>query len=159
MVSTASNVVTSIKVQIEAPTAVVWRVLIDLDRYKEWNTFCPGIRSTLKLGDPVIMTVKKPNTDELGTATEYLVCFEPERLLSWEARPAGQLVARRDQFIERLGPDRCTYVTTDAFVGPTADELMRTIGAWAKQGFDDVARGLKRQAEAIYASQRNGAIR
>jgi uncharacterized protein YndB with AHSA1/START domain len=153
----AQNIVTSIKVEIDAPAAVAWRVLTDLDRYAEWNTFCPGIKSTLKLGDPVVMTVKNPNSNELGTATEYLVCFEPDLLLSWEARPNGQTIARRDQYIEALGPERCSYVTTDVFFGLAADELMRNIGAWAKSGFDDVARGLKKQAEAIYAQQKKSA--
>jgi hypothetical protein len=149
----AENIVTSIRVEIEAPASVVWKVLTDLDRYAEWNTFCPGISSTLKIGDPVIMKVKTPNSDQIGTALEYLVCFEPERLLSWEARPTPQSkdAARRDQYVEALGPERSSYVTTDVFLGPNADQLMKNIGTWAKAGFDDVARGLKKQAEAIYA--------
>jgi uncharacterized protein YndB with AHSA1/START domain len=152
----SQNIVTSITVEIEAPASVVWKVLTDLDRYSEWNTFCPGIKSTLKLGDPVTMTVKSPNSDELGTAVEYLVCFEPEQLLSWEARPTAEskAAARRDQYVQALGPERCSYVTTDVFLGPIADDLMKNIGSWAKAGFDDVARGLKRQAEAIYAQQK-----
>ena len=84
------------------------------------------------------------------------MCFEPERLLSWEARPTSQSkdAARRDQYIEALGPERCSYVTTDVFLGLNADQLMKNIGAWAKAGFDEVARGLKKQAEAIYAQQK-----
>jgi uncharacterized protein YndB with AHSA1/START domain len=152
----AQNIVTSIRVEINAPASVVWQVLTDLDRYSEWNTFCPGIISTLKLGDPVTMQVKTPNSHEIGTAVEYLVCFEPERLLSWEARPTSQSkdAARRDQYVEALGPERCSYITTDVFLGLNADQLMKNIGAWAKAGFDDVARGLKKQAEAIYAQQK-----
>jgi len=53
-----------------------------------------------------------------------------------------------------VGPERCSYVTTDVFLGPIGDDLMKNIGSWAKAGFDDVARGLKRQAEAIYAQQK-----
>jgi len=142
----AQNIVTSVRVEINAPASVVWQVLTDLERYSEWNTF----------GDPVTMQVKTPNSDQIGTAVEYLVCFEPERLLSWEARPTSQSkdAARRDQYVEALGPARCSYVTTDVFLGPNADQLMKNIGSWAKAGFDDVARGLKKQAEAIYAQQK-----
>ena len=39
----AQNIVTSIRVEIDAPASVVWQVLTDLKRYSEWNTFCPGI--------------------------------------------------------------------------------------------------------------------
>jgi hypothetical protein len=150
------NIVSSIRVEIEAPASVVWQVLTDLDRYSEWNSFCPGIRSTLRIGDPVVMTVKAPNSDQLSTAIEHLIEFEPEQLLSWEARVGknGAVVARRDQYIESLAPARSAYFTTDVFFGLGADALMRDIGAWAKAGFDDVARGLKKQAEAIYTAQR-----
>ena len=153
----AKNIVTSVTVEIEAPASVVWSVLTDLDRYGEWNSFCPGIKSTLKIGDPVVMTVKKPNSAELGTATEYLVCFEPEQLLSWEARPneTSKAAARRDQYVQVLGPERSSYVTTDVFLGVLADDLMQSIGAWAKAGFDDVAHDLKRRAEAIYTQQKS----
>jgi uncharacterized protein YndB with AHSA1/START domain len=152
----AENIVTSVTVEIEAPASIVWKVLTDLDHYAEWNTFCPGIKSGLKVGDPVIMTVKKPNSDELGTAVEYLVCVEPEQLLSWEARPTDEskAAARRDQYITALGAERCSYVTTDVFLGVLADELMKAIGAWAKSGFDDVARELKKRAEAIYEREK-----
>lgn len=150
------NIVTSIKVEIEAPASIVWQVLTDLDRYSEWNTFCPGVESTLEVGDPVNMKVKIPNSDEIGTAVEYLVCFEPEQLLSWEARPTAvsKEAARRDQYVEALGPERSSYYTTDVFLGIHADALMQNIGEWAKAGFDDVARGLKQQAERIYAEQK-----
>jgi uncharacterized protein YndB with AHSA1/START domain len=150
------NIVTSIRVEIEAPASIVWEVLTDLPRYSEWNTFCPEIRSSLRIGDPVVMTVKAPNSDRLSTATEYLVCLEPEKLLSWEARPssASKDAARRDQYVEPLGAARTAYVTTDVFLGPNADALMNSIGAWAKAGFDDVARGLKTQAERIWRTRR-----
>jgi uncharacterized protein YndB with AHSA1/START domain len=153
------NIVTSIRVEIEAPASVVWRVLTDLPRYAEWNTFCPEIRSSLRIGDSVVMTVKAPNSDQLSTAVEYLVCLEPEQLLSWEARPndSSKDAARRDQYVESLGPERSSYVTTDVFLGPNADALMRNIGAWAKAGFDEVATGVKKQAETIWRAEKRTA--
>jgi uncharacterized protein YndB with AHSA1/START domain len=150
----SASIVVSIKVEIEAPAEVTWDVLTDLDRYGEWNAFCPAIKSTLNVGDPVVMTVMAPNSDELSTAVEYLVEIEPPRRLCWEARmPDRTVVARRDQYIDSLGPGRSSYFTTDVFLGPGADQLMNLIGVWAKAGFDDVARGLKRQAEALHSKK------
>ena len=148
-----ATIVVSNKVEIDAPIEVTWRVLTDLPRYREWNSFCPGVKSTLHVGDPVVMTVKAPNSDELSTATEYLVEIAPPRRLCWEARmPDGSVIARRDQYVDSLGPARSAYFTTDVFFGPGADELMAQIGVWATAGFNDVARGLKRQAEAVHTS-------
>jgi len=156
----AATIVVSLKVEIEAPAIVSWAVLTDLQRYREWNPFCPGIESSLKVGDPVVMTVKAPNSDELSTAIEYLVEIEAPRRLCWEARtPDGTVIARRDQYVDALSATRSSYFTTDVFFGPGADALMDQIGVWAKAGFDDVARGLKRQAEAVHHANRSAGER
>jgi uncharacterized protein YndB with AHSA1/START domain len=151
-----ATIVVSLKVEIDAPIDVTWQVLTDLPRYREWNSFCPGVESSLRVGDPVVMTVKAPNSDELSTAVEYLVEIEPPRRLCWQAcMPDGTVIARRDQYVDSLDDARSTYFTTDVFFGPGADALMAQIGTWAKAGFDDVARGLKKQAEAVHAAARS----
>src|ERR1051326_514279 len=45
------------EISIKAPPGVVWEVLTDLPKYKEWNPFCLECESTLKPGDPIRMTV------------------------------------------------------------------------------------------------------
>ncbi|MFS8977911.1 SRPBCC domain-containing protein [Cupriavidus necator] len=154
----AENLVTSIQVEIEAPASLVWEVLTDVDRYAEWNSFCPGLKTSGRLGDLVCMQVRIPGTDQTIPVNEYLVAYEPERLLSWEQRPtdANKDAARRDQYIETVGPGRCRYFTTDLFLGLNADTIMREHGAWVKQGFDQVARDVKARAEALHARQRAG---
>ncbi|MCK0508139.1 SRPBCC domain-containing protein [Aromatoleum anaerobium] len=148
----AENIVTSITVEIDVPAALVWEVLTDLPNYATWNSFCPGIESTLRIGDPVRMQVRVPGTDRTEPVHEYLVAFEPEQLLSWEQYPVPENkdAARRDQYIQALGPNRCSYFTTDIFLGVNADKIMAEHGAWVKEGFDNVARDLKRYAEALY---------
>src|SRR5215472_9382187 len=93
----ADNLVTSIAVEIDAPASLVWEVLTDFARYGEWNTFCPGLETTGRLGDMVCMQVRIPGTDQVIPVNETLVAWEPERLLSWEQRPtdANKDAARR----------------------------------------------------------------
>lgn len=43
---------------IAAPTPVVWKVIADLDKYPEWNPFVVACKSTLAVGDPIIMRVR-----------------------------------------------------------------------------------------------------
>ena len=40
--------VASDAVTIQAPAELVWSILIDFERYSEWNRFCPQIKSTLE---------------------------------------------------------------------------------------------------------------
>ena len=76
-------------------------------------------------------------------------------LLSWEQRPVPENkdAARRDQYVEALDAHRCTYFTTDQFLGINADTIMAEHGAWVKTAFDQVARDLKKRAEALQAER------
>lgn len=145
-------VVSSERVEINAPTSVVWEILTDLPRYGEWNPFCFEAVSTLEMGAPVHM--KLHSYTEPGAVLpncEFVCAFEPERLLSWELpwSEAWPYAARRDQIIEALGSDRCAYVSTDAFLGDNGIHVMRFAGPWVKRAFDDTALALKARAEAI----------
>jgi hypothetical protein len=156
-----ANVVRSEIFEIEASAAIVWSILTDLDRYGEWNPFCVNARSTLKLGDPVHMTLANytmPGT--LVANVEYVCAVEPERLLSWEAywTEAWPYPARRDQTIESIGADRCLYRSTDAFLGETGIHVMRFCGPWVKRSFDDTGRALKARAEAFARGEMQGAL-
>jgi uncharacterized protein YndB with AHSA1/START domain len=152
----AEPIVRSIRVEIDAPAALVWEVLVDLPRYGEWNSFNPRIESTLRIGDPVHMDARIAGTDRSVRVTEILVACERERLLAWEMRPTPQNpdAGRRDQVLEALGPERCAFHHTDRFFGPNAAKILQEHGAWVKQGFDAMARDLKRRAESLHSARR-----
>ena len=156
----SANLVTSIKVEINAPASVVWEVLADLENYRLWNRFCPDIRCGLKLNDLVEMKTRHPLTGEVWPVNEYLVAFEPEQLLSWEQRPVPENkdAARRDQYIEAIDANRCTYFTTDQFLGLNADTIMREHGAWVKIAFDQVAEDVKHRAEELHFARTRAAF-
>lgn len=156
----AANLVTSIKVEINAPASVVWEVLADLENYRLWNRFCPDIRCGLQLNDLVEMKTRHPLTGEVWPVNEYLVAFEPEQLLSWEQRPVPENkdAARRDQYIEAIDDNRCTYFTTDQFLGLNADTIMREHGAWVRIAFDQVAVDVKNRAEELHFARTTASV-
>lgn len=151
-------IVTSETVEINAPASVVWDILIDLPRYGEWNPFCVEAESTLKMGDPIKMKLRDyTNWDEgYFDNTEYICAYEPNRKISWELPhyDAWPYPAIRDQIIEETGPESCTYVSTDAFLGPNGIHVMRFAGPWVKRAFDDTAIKLKAHAEKKWAEQK-----
>jgi hypothetical protein len=154
------HVARSIRIEIDAPARVVWDILIDLPRYDEWNPFCTHAESTLEMGAPVKMTIAMPwDPSETAVMTEYVCAFEPEKLLSWKMdwSEPWPYAGRRDQVIETLGPNRCAYYSTDAFLGDSGIHIMRFGCAWISAGFTATARALKVRAEQIYAAQRGKA--
>ena len=149
-------VVVSVQVEIGAPASLVWEVLTDLPRYGEWNPFCFQCESTLEMGAPVVMKLNSYQGDgAVLDNCEYVCAFEPERLLSWRFLHDDNwpYPARRDQIIESLGPERCAYHSTDAFLGPNGIHVMRFAGGWVKRAFDDTARALQARAEALQAER------
>lgn len=151
----AANLVTSITVEINAPASLVWEVLTDLENYGRWNSFCFSARCGMQINDLVEMLTRHPETGETWPVNEYLVACEPEQLLSWEQRPVPENkdAARRDQYVQAIDANRCTYFTTDQFLGINADTIMFEHGAWVKKAFDQVARDLKKHAEALHAQR------
>lgn len=159
--SESKNLVTSVKVQIEAPASLVWDILVDLDNYPQWNPYTVRVESTLKMGAPVNLFLPDPTRPgELIHVIEHLAAFEPAKQLSWElsASDLSPDAARRDQYIEATGDASCTYYTTDLFLGPTAPAVMEQHGPWVKQGFDAVAHSLKKRAEQLYANRASAQV-
>jgi hypothetical protein len=151
------HVARSVRVEIDAPAKVVWDVLVDLPKYGEWNPFCIKCESTLEMGAPVIMTIAMPwDPSERSVMTEYLCAFEPETLLSWKMdwSEPWPYAGRRDQVIERLGPEKCAYYSTDAFLGDSGIHINRFAQSWISFAFSATARALKVRAEQIYAAQK-----
>lgn len=148
-----ATLVRSIAVEIEAPAALVWQVLTDLDNYPVWNPLCVAVNSTLEIGAPVEMTLAD-YTGGGGTYpyTEYVCAVVPERLLSWELIPTPDCrdAARRDQIIEHLAEDRCRYYSTDASLGEVAHQIMAESGEWVKRAFDETAVALKERCESLH---------
>jgi len=154
------HVARSIRVEIDAPASVVWDILVDLPRYDQWNPFCTHAESTLEMGAPVKMTIAMPwDTSETAVMVEYVCAFEPEKLLSWKMdwSEPWPYAGRRDQVIEKLGPNRCAYYSTDAFLGDSGIHIMRFGCAWISAGFTATAKALKVRAEQIHAARQGKA--
>lgn len=147
-------IVVSETVEIQAPAALVWDILLDMPKYGEWNPFCVACESSLEMGAAVKMKLKSyVNCEpEYFENTEYICALEPQKQISW-ALPhydGWPYPARRDQFIEALSQTSCRYYSTDQFLGPNGIHVMRFAGPWVKKAFDDTAHALKNRAEMLY---------
>ena len=134
-------------VEIEAPAERVWDILVDFDRYGEWNPFTTRVEASLEIGSPVMLHVK------LGwlkrKQPERIETVEPPHLLAWGVTMGARflLVARREQHLEVLGETRCRYFTTDETRGLLTPLVALLFGRLIRRGFNDMAAALKSRAE------------
>jgi uncharacterized protein YndB with AHSA1/START domain len=147
--------VASIRTEIAAPAAFVWDVLVDLDKYSLWNPLNRRVESTLRVGDEVKLWISNADLSQAGAIFVHrLQAIDPPRHLAWgwtSDGPAEQGVrTRRDQYVEPIGAGRCTYYTTDTFMGPGAAPLFELYATQIKASFDALAAALKGYAEKLH---------
>ncbi len=154
----SDNAVHSDRVTINAPTSLVWKVLLDFDNYAVWNTFCPEIKNeSLAPGSAVDMMIDLGNG--LVRQVEYISRVEPERCIGWRManQPEDPVHAVRSQYLEPQDEQSCIYWTVDQFSGPGMAAMMEHMAEAVEIGFNRCAYGLKERAESLYKSVRDDA--
>ena len=148
----SEHVVTSVTVEIEAPAAFVWDILVDYERYPEWNPYTVAGVTTLEIGSPIDLTLPSyDDSDDLFFTREFIRVVDPPHHLRYDnGDQVLGVLGVRDQWIADLGPDRCSYRTIDTLSGEHADLAMELAGNWMQAGFDSVAYALKARAEQLF---------
>jgi hypothetical protein len=136
------------EIEIDRNVESVWEILRDLDAYAEWNPFTPRVESTLRVGDPVHLSVRLRGT-KLSQRVEYVSAAEPYRLCWGMTMGAGfVLKAERSQVLTAIDEERTRYVTEDHFSGLLTPLVIALFGGPMERGFADCARALKKRAES-----------
>lgn len=134
-------------VEIDAPPDRVWSVLIDLERYPEWNPFTIAARSTLRVGDPIDMRVRMMRLGVTLEQREIVRELDAPRRMRWNMQLGSPrlLTGDREQRLTPLPGDRTRYVTEDAIDGALAPLVHRLFGSSLDLGFESMARALARE--------------
>jgi uncharacterized protein YndB with AHSA1/START domain len=136
--------------RIEAPAAVVWRVLTDFDAYGEWNPLSVGARCDLRPGGAIEMRVALL-PGRLIKQVEYVNWVTDGAGFSYSMKPApaGLLRSVREQYVEDLGDGSSRYRSHFQLDGPLSPVVGALLGHNLRRGFDGVATALKGRAEEL----------
>lgn len=151
----------SASVEIDAPLDVVWQVMLDTERYDEWNPFVEQVVTPQPpaVGNPILLHVvwagggrtrsperitalEGPSTDPDTGATTALMSYV------YEGLPARLRLVRgtRHQRLRQAPGGPTAYHTVEEFSGP----LVRLAGPGrVADGFRRHAEALKRRAESL----------
>jgi hypothetical protein len=75
----------STAVEIDAPAARVWGVLVDLPAYREWNPFIVEASGRVAVGERLALRMALPGRTPMSV-TPHLLVVAPERELRWKGR-------------------------------------------------------------------------
>ena len=132
------------QISIAANTSVVWNVLVDLERYPEWNGYSPNVKGHIAVGE--IVWVEAHLDNEVQHVQNFVLSIRPEKELCWQSANWYGALARGT---------RCRWLSTTA-TGKTLlvhHEVMRGPLAWLIEWRyrERIEKGLKLVDESVAA--------
>lgn len=139
---------------IGAPADVVWGVLVDFDRYSEWNPSVPSISGDVEVGSTVALTLHmagRPSPKVKATLTEV----DPQRRLTWHGNVGTDWIfaGDRDFVIEPRDASSVDFTHVEDVHGLIFPLFRLMMGGAIRghhEGFNDA---LKARAEEVHASK------
>lgn len=134
---------------INAPKDVVWDVIVDGDKYSEWNPFVLACRSTFEVKSAIRMKVK---VLPYLTVPQKETIFEhiPGTKLSYGITiPFGALKSYRSHVLTSISDDETVYESSfelSGWLSPLVDAMM---GSSLKKGFDGMSNGILRRSLSL----------
>lgn len=151
-------------VDIDAPIGRVWQVMLDMDRYGEWNPFVVRIdrkrAGEPELGEDFTLNVRWHNGKGVATHERISRLDAPCRAADGVQRAVleydflgplaalGAVRGRRLQLVEQSGGTVTRYTTEETLHGWLAWAAPLK---WVQDGFERHAAALKRRCEALEA--------
>jgi hypothetical protein len=134
---------------ISASAAVVWSILVDFERWSEWNPSVPRLRGDAALGSTLSMTLAMPGRPS-ARAKAKVTDLVPERRLSWHGNIGGAwFFSGTREFDIAPQPDGTVLVTHVEDVKGLLFPVFRAVmGSAIREHHDNLNAALTQRAEA-----------
>jgi hypothetical protein len=133
-------------IDIEAPPAEVWRHLVDLDAYADWNPFIPAASGGVEVGRKLELRLQPPGGRGI-TIRPTVTAVIPASALEW----LGHLVVPglfdgRHRFDLVPIPSGTHVVHSESFGGLLVRPLHCSLDTDTRAGFEAMNAALRRRA-------------
>jgi hypothetical protein len=135
------------EVQIDAPPADVWAVLIDLDSYSDWNPFIVSAEGKPAVGEKLTSRLQPPGGKAMTfrpTVTEV----DEGRVFEWLGRLGlPRIFDGRHRFELEATENGTRFSQTEVFNGILVRFMRKSLDGATAQGFESMNTALKTRAE------------
>src|SRR5207245_3461571 len=142
------------EIEIDAPAERVWAVLLDFERFPDWNPFIRSIRGQALVGSRLEVLLGASGTRPMRFRPTVKAVV-PDRELRWLGRLALPRLLDGDHIfqIEPLGPTRAQFVQRERFRGLFVPLLARSLNRDARRGFEEMNRALRERVAVSTVSR------
>jgi len=140
-------------IEIAAPAQKIFAIITDLERYPEWNTFCPRMSAKkIVVGEEVDLDCQMTDKQLLKNEHEVFLAYEPENFkVCWgTSRKRGRpgIKSFHWQVCEPVDERRTRFVNYEQFYGPLSCLVYLLYGGKLRKAYAKYAQDLKKRAEA-----------
>lgn len=138
------------EIEINASAQKVWEILMDFEKYPDWNPFIRSIEGRAVPGAKLKVRIQPLGKKRTTFRPKVLIC-EPLMELRWLGRLVlpGVFDGEHIFKIESLGEDRVRFIQQEEFRGFLASILINSIGDVTEAAFVAMNTKLKERAESI----------
>jgi hypothetical protein len=139
------------QVVIEANSSEVWEVLIDLERYPQWNRYSPNVTGQVAVGE--VVWVEAHLNNEVQRVENFVTVVKPEQELCWQSADWYGFLARgtRCRWLSTTPTGDTLLVHHEVMSGPLAWLIEWVYRGRIEQGLKLVDDSLKARVEALAA--------
>jgi hypothetical protein len=133
-------------ITIAARPETVWRIIVELDNYHEWNPFIPNASGAVTVGSVLTVEVKPPG-DRAMTHRPTVIAVEPGKRLRWLGKlPVPGTFSAQHEFSVSPDGDGTLLRHSEEFRGLLVPFLRATLRR-TEAGFHAMNQAVKERAE------------
>ena len=135
------------QIDINAPAEKIWSILMDFDKYPEWNPFIISIRGRAHLRERLKITVQPKNSKPMRFAPRVTL-FKKAQQFGWlgQLLMAGLFDGHHVFEIKENGDGVCTFIHREEFSGLLVPLFWKSLNTNTRAGFEAMNEELKKLA-------------
>ena len=135
------------EIEIKAPPEAVWKILTNLDNYKDWNPFIVSSKGKVKVGEKLVNRIAPPNGKAM-TFKPIVTVVDENKAFEWLGR-AGitGIFDGRHRFELKKTKNGTHFTHSEAFSGLLVGLAKKSLNTKTLKGFEEMNIALKTHAE------------
>ena len=135
------------QININAKPEKVWSILIDFEKYPQWNPFIKSAKGKVEIGAKLIIKISPPNNKDM-TFKPVMQSVTKDKEFSWLGHFLFPGIFDGNHiFIIESTPSGCLLIQKENFSGLLVPLFWKNINKNTRFGFEQMNQALKERAE------------